>query len=145
MIVKSSECCGCPNFPYSLCDPCHRHNYEADVSKQKGSRVDSRSVAMHETQRTISEWGFKTFGYPKDAIVIVKRMLKEVKELEEVIKNDATYDMIADECADIHIVMCQVFATMGYNFQSCVDHKMQINRARKWKIAGDGTGQHVKE
>jgi galactose-1-phosphate uridylyltransferase len=98
-----------------------------------------------ENQKTISEWGFKTFGYPKDAIVIVKRMLKESNELEEAIKSDVTYDMIADECADIYIVMCHVFATMGFDLHACVDHKMEINRARKWKISGDGTGQHIKE
>ena len=105
---------------------------------------------MIETQQMIAEWGFKTFGYPKNPIVIINRMLIEVKELEEVIEtqgcfNDAIYEKIADECADIHIVMCQVMTTMGYNLQSCVDHKMEINRARKWKIAGDGTGQHIKE
>ena len=105
---------------------------------------------MSETQKTISEWGFKTFGYPKNPIVIVDRMLKEVKELEELKEqfkkyNDSVYTKMADECADIYIVMCQVMETMGYNLQSCVDHKMEINRARKWKIAGDGTGQHIKE
>lgn len=100
---------------------------------------------MIENQKTISEWGFKTFGYPKDVITITKRMLKESKELKEAIEKDVTNDMIADECADIYIVMCQVFTTMGYNLQACVDHKMEINRGRKWKIAGDGTGQHIKE
>jgi hypothetical protein len=105
---------------------------------------------MSETQKTISEWGFKTFGYPKNPIVVVDRMLEEVKELEELKEqfkkyNDSVYTKMADECADIYIVMCQVMETMGYNLQSCVDHKMEINRVRKWKIAGDGTGQHVKE
>jgi hypothetical protein len=105
---------------------------------------------MSETQQTIAEWGYKTFGYPKNATAIINRMLGEVRELEELKDhyshfNDAIYDKIADECADIHIVMCQVMTTMGYNLQSCVDHKMEINRKRKWKIAGDGTGQHVKE
>lgn len=105
---------------------------------------------MIETQNTISEWGIKTFGYPKSPRVIIERMLKEVQELKELVDkecciNEATYEKIADECADIHIVMCQVMATIGFNLRSCVDHKMSINRARKWKIAGDGTGQHEKE
>jgi len=105
---------------------------------------------MSETQKTIAEWGYKTFGYPKSPIAIINRMLKEVEELDELMRNhahfnDAIYEKIADECADIHIVMCQVMTTMGYNLQACVDHKMHINRNRKWKIAGDGTGQHIKE
>ena len=105
---------------------------------------------MKETQLTISDWGHKTFGYPKNYVTIIKRMLKECKELEELIDNnahfnDALCDDIVDECADIYIVMCHVMTTIGYDLHACVDHKMEINRARKWNINGDGTGQHVKE
>lgn len=105
---------------------------------------------MKETQQTISEWGIKTFGYPKSREAIVKRMLEECEELKNVTfgKDYAgTYNTpyIADECADIYIVMCQVMGVIGEDLHVCVDHKMKINRARKWEIAGDGTGQHVKE
>lgn len=105
---------------------------------------------MHETQRTISEWGFKTFGYPKNVIPVIDRMKDEVDELEELKEqskkyNDLVYTKMADECADIYIMLCQVMAVLGYDLQACVDHKMQINRARKWKKNGDGTGQHIKE
>ena len=103
---------------------------------------------MHETQKTISDWGIKTFGYPKSTKIVVDRMIKEVNELEELSNmdmNDAVYDDMVDECADIYIVLCQVMNTMGYDLHSCVDHKMYINRARKWKLNQDGTGQHVKE
>src|SRR5574337_82639 len=97
---------------------------------------------MKETQKTISEWGTKTFGYPKSREVIVKRMLKECKELEELLENanfgsHYSDERIADECADIYIVMCQVMNTIGYDLHSCIDHKMEINRARKWKVEGD--------
>lgn len=102
---------------------------------------------MRENQKTISEWGTKTFGYPKSPQAIIDRMIKECKELEEIrIANNFgtpySYEKVADECADIYIVMCQVMHTLGYSLESCIDHKMQINRGRKWKIAGDGTGQH---
>lgn len=107
---------------------------------------------MKETPKTISEWGVETFGYPKNIETIVHRMLKECKELEELMgdkyKNIGTVyhcERIADECADIYIVMCQVMHTLGYDLHACVDHKMEINRHRKWKLNGDGTAQHVKE
>jgi NTP pyrophosphatase (non-canonical NTP hydrolase) len=105
---------------------------------------------MKETQKTISEWGAETFGYPVSVKAIVDRMLKEAKELEEFtthvnFENKGSYEEIADECADIYIVMCQVMNVIGYNLHACVDHKMQINRARKWQRLGDGTGQHIKE
>lgn len=107
---------------------------------------------MHETQKTISDWGIKTFGYPRDIIVIIDRMLKEVEELkywidlgESGYNINTVYDKMSDECADIYIVMCQVMNTMGFDLHSCVDHKMEINRVRKWKSNEDGTGQHIKE
>lgn len=103
---------------------------------------------MIETQKTISEWGTKTFGYPKSRDVIVNRMLKECEELKDVTFGQdyaGTYntEYIAEECADIYIVMCQVMTIIGYDLHVCVDRKMEINRARKWEIAGDGTGRHI--
>jgi NTP pyrophosphatase (non-canonical NTP hydrolase) len=99
-----------------------------------------------ETQKTISEWAVKTFGYvtPERSI---SRMLEEVEELKNINLNNerSSFDEISNECADIYITMCQVATTWGFNLESCIDHKMEINRARKWKIADDGTGQHVEE
>ena len=105
---------------------------------------------MKETQKTISEWGFQTFGYPKNPIPVIDRLKKEVNELDELKEqskqyNDLVYSKMADECADIHIMLCHIMSVLGYDLQACVDHKMSINRVRKWKINDDGTGQHVKE
>ena len=102
-----------------------------------------------ETQKTVSEWATKTFGYPKSPEVAIQRMLKECKELEEKLEmkicNNSQYEKYADEIADIFITGYQAMTTIGYNVQACIDHKMEINRHRKWKLAGDGTGQHIKE
>lgn len=104
---------------------------------------------MDETQQTISDWATNTFGYPKSIKIVVDRMIKEVNELEELSNinytNELMLDDMVDECADIYIVLCQVMNTIGYDLHSCVDHKMQINRARKWKLNDDGTGQHIKD
>lgn len=113
---------------------------------------------MHETQKTISEWATKTFGYPTVRRSL-ERMLEEVEEIEQLVTYSSEdnkvhcseqylekiHESIADECADMHITMCQVMNVMGYDLHSCVDHKMEINRARKWKLNEDGTGQHIKE
>jgi len=101
---------------------------------------------MIETQKTISEWATETFGYPASPQIIIDRMFQEVRELRNVDYLDVmNFDKVSDECADIYIVMCQVANIFGFDLHACVDHKMQINRARKWKLAGDGTGQHIKE
>ena len=101
---------------------------------------------MKETQRTICDWADKTFGYSKDPRSAIKRMLKEVEELKDKMDSGAaTFDDLADEMADIFITGYRVFDVLGFNGDACVDHKMEINRARKWKLNGDGTGQHIKE
>lgn len=97
---------------------------------------------MIENQRTISEWAEKTFGHPTRERSI-DRMLEEVDELRDT--TIIEFNKITDECADIYITMCQIANTFGFDLHACVDHKMQINRGRKWKIAGDGTGQHIEE
>lgn len=101
---------------------------------------------MVENQKTISEWANSTFG-PVTDYRAVRRMVEEVQELVEVCECNDINDMdkVSNECADILVTLYQVANTFGFDLHACVDHKMQINRARKWKIAGDGTGQHVKE
>jgi NTP pyrophosphatase (non-canonical NTP hydrolase) len=97
---------------------------------------------MNENQKSISDWAIKTFGYPTRQRSI-DRMLEEVKELKDVkIDHNTDFYDVADECADIYITMCQIANTFGFDLHSCIDHKMEINRARKWKRAEDGTGQH---
>lgn len=100
---------------------------------------------MIENQKSINEWAVKTFGYATRQRSI-DRMLEEVDELKDI--KPETFDSfieVAEECADIYITMCQVATTFGFDLHACVDHKMEINRARKWKRNEDGTGQHVKD
>ena len=99
-----------------------------------------------ETQKTISDWATNTFGYPKSPEIAIQRMLKECKELEEKINMEIfSYEQYADEIADIMICGYQAMDTLGFDLHACIDHKMTINRNRKWKLSGDGTGQHIEE
>jgi NTP pyrophosphatase (non-canonical NTP hydrolase) len=99
-----------------------------------------------ENQKTICDWAIRTFGYPANPQVIMDRMFQEVRELENVdYQKKDSFEKISDECADILIVLYQVADVFGLDLHSCVNHKMQINRARKWKLNNDGTAQHVKE
>ena len=118
-----------------------------DSPRECRERFNEYNKDGMETQVTISDWATRTFGYPKSLKVSIDRMLDEVEELKKLDykSSEANFDKVADECADIYITMCQVMNVMGYNLHACVNHKMQINRARKWKLKGDGTGQHIKE
>jgi NTP pyrophosphatase (non-canonical NTP hydrolase) len=101
---------------------------------------------MIENQKSISDWAAKEFGYPTGKRII-DRMLEEVDELKDVdlSNNNTSFNEVSNECADILIVMYIVANTFGFNLHACVDHKMEINRGRKWKRKEDGTGYHVKE
>ena len=97
-----------------------------------------------ETPRTIVDWGLATFGSATPQ-ALIRRLHDEVKELAAIELDPVgdSYEQAADECADVYIMLCQVMSHLGFHLASCVDHKMQINRARQWIIQQDGTGQHV--
>jgi hypothetical protein len=100
---------------------------------------------MFETQSTISEWAETTFGYCKREAAI-NRMLQEVEELKKIdLYNLDSFNKMSDECADILITLYRIADCYSFDLHKKVDHKMAINRGRKWKSNGDGTGQHIKE
>jgi hypothetical protein len=47
------------------------------------------------------------------------------------------------EAADVVILLHRLAGLLGHELHELVDAKMEINRARRWKSAGDGTGGHV--
>lgn len=102
---------------------------------------------MHETQESICEWAYETFGIPDSINPIVEKLMEEVDELGNdtlVYKSDNTESKvaIAFECADIYIMLVQLCNKLGFDLHKVVDEKMEINRMRSWRIHGDGTGKH---
>jgi NTP pyrophosphatase (non-canonical NTP hydrolase) len=95
-----------------------------------------------ETSKTIREWGDAIFGAPTDLSVLVQRARVEMDELEQALRaGDA--DEAGREAADVVILLHRLAGLLGHDLGEQVDAKMQINRARTWKAAGDGTGGHV--
>lgn len=126
-----------------------------------------------ETQETVGEWAINQFGRPTP-LAVLRRMCDEVLEGMElcVMSNEATrtmfkamrmgmkhldahalaeYDQlrfatpIAEEIADANIVSYHAMSILGRNSVQEIEHKMDINRRRRWNSNGDGTGQHVDE
>lgn len=95
-----------------------------------------------ETSRSIREWGDAIFGAPKDLSVLVKRARVEMDELEKALREGDTEEA-GREAADVVILLHRLAGILGHDLYEQVDAKMVINRARKWKAAGDGTGSHV--
>ena len=95
-----------------------------------------------ETSQTIREWGDATFGAPTDLTVLVQRARVEMDELELALRA-GDHAEAGREAADVVILLHRLIAILGHDLNEQVDAKMQVNRARKWKAAGDGTGGHV--
>lgn len=95
-----------------------------------------------ETSHTIREWGDATFGEARDLTALVARARGEMDELEQALRSN-DHAEAGREAADVVILLHRLVALLGLDLTEQVDAKMQINRARKWKAAGDGTGGHV--
>ena len=83
-----------------------------------------------ETFETIAAWGLATFG-PVEFARIASRANEEMKEL---LANPES----VEEAADIVIILSR-----WPNLWEAVERKMAINRAREWRLMGDGTGYHI--
>ena len=86
-----------------------------------------------ETWESINQWCDDTFG--KASIPqIIARAAEEWRELMEPDADHAT------EAADIVICLCRI-----PGFAEALQAKMAVNRKRKWRLTGGGTGYHVKD
>lgn len=99
---------------------------------------------MHETQYTINDWQFDTFGRSHNAARTATRLNEEVAELlTAVVLGDII--SIHKELADVYIVLCCLAGELDLDLHHEVDAKMVVNRARTWVITDPGHGYHVKE
>ena len=90
----------------------------------------------------ITTWGREVFGPADDLRKIVDRAQAELDELRAAVATDADISDIAAEAADVTILLHRLMGELGQDLSEAVAAKMQINRARRWTRAGDGTGQH---
>lgn len=95
-----------------------------------------------ETQQSVNEWQRETFGEQSNPFAIADKLLRELWELHAKMQK-GTRSEIAEELADVQIVLWQLAGAYRVDLQAEVDRKMAINRARKWRLHGDGTAQHV--
>lgn len=92
--------------------------------------VCPQGEGVRETFESIAAWCEETFG-PVEYGRIAERANEEMKELLENPTNTV-------EAADVLIVLSRY-----PNLWQAVEQKMAVNRARKWRLMGDGTGYHV--
>lgn len=100
---------------------------------------------MRETGHTIREWALETFGEWDSHGDIYDRAAEELAEFEDQLFGGGSPESVAEEIADLIIVLSQLPAKYGIDVFETVDEKMALNRRRKWRTSGDGFGQHVEE
>ena len=98
-----------------------------------------------EDQYTVAAWADETFGRPKSNMTSATRANKEMCELLNALAENDQHPKAGEEIADIIICLYRLARDLGSNVLDAVDAKMAINRAREWKLDGNGHGYHVKE
>ena len=98
---------------------------------------------QHETQNSVSAWAEETFGPVSSNARVAARANEEMAELLRVLtRDDEALDQVADECADVVIVLMRLADRMGFGLQDAIDQKMAVNRGRTWGRDGSGHGYH---
>lgn len=88
-----------------------------------------------ETFASIVAWGDETFGIAADPDRIVERAWEEWREM--IAEKPGTPER-AIEAADVIIVLLRTPGILD-----AIEAKMTKNRARQWRLLGDGTGYHI--
>lgn len=96
---------------------------------------------MSETSASIAAWAETTFGPATDLTVLSRRARQELDELEDALRAGESAEAVR-EAADVVILLHRVCALLGSDLDAAVNAKMQVNRARRWRLSGDGVGQH---
>lgn len=96
----------------------------------------------------VVEWAHRTFGKGTPR-VIFNRMKEEWTELETAIdrfeRGEINSLKVVLEIADVVICGCVLAACFGYTLSKELSWKFMINKGRRWRSNGDGTGQHIPE
>lgn len=73
-----------------------------------------------ETPNSINTWARETFG-TVTAYEAAVRANVELAELLSAVNNQASTELVAGECADVYIVVCQVPEILGKDLKSLMD------------------------
>jgi len=94
----------------------------------------------------IHEWQVATFGETTTPERAFERTSQEWDELLLTLHEPgAAASDIAEECADVAIVLCRVVSALGLDLADAIEKKMAKNRARKWPAPGEGPSQHIED
>lgn len=114
--------------------------YDAAIEALAGRVAE---LTARETSASIAQWADATFGPVESNMSIWKRADTEFQELRLKLTEDDTHPRAAEEAADVCIVLDRLVHRLGSDMMQERQRKMATNRARRWKLIGDGHGQHI--
>lgn len=91
-------------------------------------------ISTNDLSREVWEWAESAFPDRTDSSMF----LKMYGELAELIDSDGD----PHELADVFIMLMDYAVRKGIDIDAAVMQKLEINRARTWKIMPNGTMQH---
>jgi len=97
---------------------------------------------MPNWQSEIGKWAEEAFGPIHDRARVAARANEEMAELLRAATSGAPIEKIAEECADIVIILARIAHAGGFDLLQEVQRKMAVNRTRTWTQDGTGHGYH---
>jgi len=104
---------------------------EMDAARAFLARHTQEAGPTLETIASMIQWGDETFG----PCTADKAISRAGEEWQEMIEPGADVPI---EAADVIICLMRI-----PGIADAIQRKMTINRARKWRLMGDGTGYHI--
>lgn len=95
---------------------------------------------MNYVQNRIHEWVVNSFNTNLE--IQMKKLKEEMEETLEAFESGETEDL-AEELADMHIVICGIMGLLNKSLQKTTNKKMKQNIARKWAMNEEGVPHHV--
>ena len=97
-------------------------------------------MSEDETIQSVTQWANETFG----PATIQRQTNRAIEEMEELRLAAASGDLakLVEEAADV--VIC-FYRVIGILDPEAINKKMAVNRARQWKVGGDGCAYHIAE
>jgi len=105
---------------------------EREAEAALAARPAAPEAQGAETFETIAQWGEDTFGPIKPERVI-SRTKEEMAELE------------ADPSDPVEVADMVICLMRFPGVVEAIQGKMTVNRKRRWRLMGDGTGYHIKD
>lgn len=132
-----------PQFCVALAEAIARRDRDYEREPDLGPPAAALKARPRiETPVTIAEWAVARFGRAQPSI-LAARASREMQDLLERIVEGASVEALAEEAADVCIVLYSLCGQIGVPIDAAIDAKMRVNRLRSWSVDNYGRGYRL--